>query len=135
MDLYSRNIKFEEFEALCRQIPGADLLIPERGTLTIKGIARGSFFRGNCFSLHGVYPLPNTKIGNAWMISHASLLKKYPLVPHRSAKQVIRDSFRDFSYDAVYIQVPDDFHVRWCESIGFTFVKKENNKVSLMILK
>jgi len=134
MDLYSRYIKFEEFEKMAKQIPGTGMLIPIAGTLCIKGLTRGSFYMGNCFSLHGVYPLTKA-IGDAWMISHPALLRKFPLAPHRSARQVILDAFRDFKFDAIQIQVPDDFHVRWCESIGFTKVKKEGDKVHLMILK
>lgn len=134
MMLYSRYIKFHEFEKLAKNIPGTDILLPLVGTLCIKGLARGSFYHDNCFSLQGVYPVTKN-IGDAWMISHPSLLKKFPLAPHRSAKQVIADAFRDFKFDAVQIQVPDDFHVRWCESIGFTRVKKEGQKVHLIIIK
>jgi len=132
MTLHSRYIKLHEFSAMAKQIPGTELLIPVMGTLCLKGLARGSFFKEVCFSMQGVYPLTDI-IGDAWMISHPTLLKKYPLTAHKSAMTVIKDSFDFFPFEAIQIQVPDDFHVKWCESMGFIRSSKINDKVLLYI--
>lgn len=133
MRLYSKYIKREEFEKCEKQIEGTGPLLPIE-KLLFEGLVRASFFEGNCFSLQGVYPLTK-EIGDAWMISNKVTLKTYPLTAHKSARTVIEYAFKEFNFKSIQIQVPDDFHVKWCESMGFKKTIKIENRVFLSIIK
>lgn len=133
MQLFSRYVKLHEFTGLTKLIPGADVLVPIMGTLCLKGMARASFFENACFSLQGVYPITE-EIGDAWMISHAGLLKKFPLTAHKSARVVIKDAFDLFKFKAIQIQVPDGPDVKWSQSIGFKETRRDGTKVTLHII-
>lgn len=74
---------------------------------------------GVCYSLHGSFTI-REGVGEAWMISDRDRLKKYPIAAHRSAREMLKESFCKLSLHRIQIDVPIDFHMKWCESLGFT---------------
>lgn len=134
MKLTSRYIDLSEFAELARQIPGTESLILVSDRLCLDGLVRASFADGICYSLHGVYALTEA-LGDAWMISNGELLKKYPLCAFRSATIVLKYVLKEFNFSRIQIQVPNDFHVRWCKSMGFEKPYELADRVFLSITK
>jgi len=116
---------------LASLIPLALPLIPVAERLC-EGLIRGAFYDDLCYSLHGVYELEKG-IGDAWMISEADMLRQFPITPHRSARRVIWDAFDKFKFHRIQMTVPNDFHVNWCKSIGFTLEKINGNEAHFFL--
>ena len=132
MTLASKSIDTEmELTSCAMLIPLALPLIPVAKQLCT-GLIRGAFFGDICYSLHGVYTIEDG-VGDAWMVSERDLLKRFPITPHRSAKQVIWEAFDKFEFKRIQMTVPNDFHVKWCESIGFVLEKINQDKAHLSI--